>query len=67
MLVPQIDKKKCTGCGLCVNVCARDGLAIADRVVVFIGSEDCTWCGMCEAVCQTGAINCPFDIILDES
>jgi MinD superfamily P-loop ATPase len=67
MLIPQIDIEKCTGCGLCVGVCQKNGLELNNQVVVFIGDGVCDWCGLCEAVCAAGAIGCPFDIILDES
>lgn len=66
MANPQIDMDKCNGCGLCTCVCPQAGLAMSRNKVAFIGGEKCTWCGMCEAVCASGAIGCPFDIILDE-
>jgi ferredoxin len=27
---------------------------------------ECDWCTDCEAVCLTGAISCPFEIILQK-
>jgi ferredoxin len=27
---------------------------------------ECDWCTDCEAVCSTGAISCPFEIIIQE-
>ena len=67
MLTPQIAPEKCTGCGLCVEVCHYSGLELRNEVVIFIDGGACNWCGLCEAVCAAGAISCPFDIILDES
>jgi ferredoxin len=64
--IPQINSAKCNGCGLCVSVCEQCGLVIRNTVVEFVGGDKCTWCGMCEAVCPSGAINCPFVIVLDE-
>ena len=67
MLIPRIDAEKCNGCGLCVGVCQNDGLVIQGKIVVFIGGDGCSWCGICEAVCPEEAIDCPFEIVLDES
>jgi ferredoxin len=67
VLIPHINTEKCSGCGFCVEVCQFNGLQVHDEVVIFIGGDACTWCGLCEQVCPTGAISCPFEIILDES
>ena len=64
--MPIIDSRKCDGCGLCVSVCSFNVLAVVDNVVTVIGTEVCDWCTLCEAVCPTGAISCPFEIILEE-
>ena len=64
--VPVIDITKCNGCGLCVNVCTYNALILVDQVVTLIEIEgqECDWCAHCEAVCTTGAITCPFEIII---
>jgi len=64
--VPVIDITKCNGCGLCVNVCTYNALILVDQVVTLIEIEgqECDWCANCEAVCVTGAITCPFEIII---
>ena len=61
---PQIDIMKCDGCGLCVSVCRQHGLVIINGVIAFVETIECDWCTQCEAVCTTGAISCPFDIVL---
>jgi ferredoxin len=55
----SIDIEKCTGCGLCVEVCSDaifeliDGKAVATRKdSVF----DCIGCGQCMAICPEDAI-----------
>jgi MinD superfamily P-loop ATPase len=67
--IPVIDTEKCTGCGLCVGVCACNALAIENGVVVYIKSvcPTCTrWCTNCEIACPVGAISCPFEIIIED-
>jgi ferredoxin len=63
---PQIDTTKCNGCGLCVSVCEKNGLKITERVAIFIGGQNCNCCGYCEAVCDSGAIGCPYEIVIEE-
>lgn len=65
--MPVIEPQKCDGCGLCVSVCRCNALAIVNNVITIIKIVDCDWCTDCEAVCLTGAISCPFEIIIEES
>jgi ferredoxin len=64
--MPVIDPKRCNGCGLCVGVCHLNALAIVNNVVTIIETVECDWCTDCESVCTTGAISCPFEIIIQE-
>ena len=51
----RIDPGKCTGCGLCVQVCpSRTISMVADKAVVT--GDDSMNCGHCAAVCPTEAI-----------
>ena len=61
---PQIEIEKCDGCGLCVGVCARHTLALVNNVATLAEGAECDWCTQCEAVCPTGAISCPFEIVV---
>ena len=65
--MPVIDPEKCDGCGLCVGVCHLNALAIVNNIIAIIETVECDWCTDCELVCITGAIRCPFEIILQES
>jgi ferredoxin len=36
------------------------------NLLMVVETEDCGWCLECEAVCPTGAIACPFEIVIEE-
>ncbi len=53
--VPEIDREKCTLCGLCAEVCAFNALLVGkDRVLVF--EQLCHGCGGCSYFCPEKAI-----------
>jgi MinD superfamily P-loop ATPase len=64
--MPVIEKEKCDGCGLCVSVCTCEALVLVGNVISIIETEACGWCLQCEIVCPTGAITCPFEIVIEE-
>ena len=54
--VPEIDKGRCNGCGLCARICQYSALAcIKGKVLTF--PELCHGCGGCVRVCPQGAIH----------
>ena len=63
--MPVVDQEKCNGCGLCISVCYCNALRLAGNVVTIVETEECGWCTECEAVCPTGAITCPFEIVVE--
>ncbi len=50
-----IDPDRCTGCGLCLEVCPSDTLSLIDGIAVVTGETSLS-CGHCMAVCPTDAI-----------
>ena len=64
--MPVINPEKCNGCGLCISVCTCKALVMVEKVVTVIETEGCGWCLECEVVCPTGAIACPFEIVIEE-
>ena len=63
--MPVLDLEKCNCCGLCVSVCYCNALVVINEVLTIVETEECGWCTECEAVCPTGAITCPFDIVIE--
>ena len=58
-----IDKEKCKGCMLCINVCPQKILAKAKDVnskgleyVKVVDPEKCTGCGLCYTMCPDSVI-----------
>ncbi len=54
-ITTKIDSGRCTGCGLCVQVCPARTLSLQNDKAVVTGDRSLN-CGHCEAVCPTGAI-----------
>ena len=50
----KIDENRCTGCGICVQVCPVEAITV-ERVAT-INPETCTGCGSCVAECPNEAI-----------
>lgn len=53
-----IDKGKCTGCGVCVTICAYRAIVLLAETAEYV-LEDCFLCGQCQAVCPANAIQIP--------
>ena len=51
-----VDKEKCTGCGLCVEVCSVEAISLGPQEELEIETEKCLECGACENECPNDAI-----------
>lgn len=51
----KVDKEKCTGCELCVEVCPVDAITMENEKAV-VDEEECTDCGQCVEECPNDAI-----------
>jgi len=66
-----LNKNKCTGCGVCMEICPREAIQVtrslklegekAKSPTVFISEEKCHYCGMCEVVCVFCALKTKID------
>nr|MBC7245552.1 hypothetical protein [Chloroflexota bacterium] len=73
--VPQVNEALCTRCGLCVEACACPAIELGEQGPIFHCTEvSCPLCAegiecgcFCEEVCPTGAIQCMYEIVLDDS
>jgi ferredoxin len=61
LILPLIDRKKCTLCGDCVDTCKTQALAIHNDHVIFIEPNLCNYCADCEGVCPQGAIRVEYE------
>ena len=67
----RIDKKKCTGCGVCMEICPREAIQVTRTIkadgnkakppTVKISKEKCHYCGICESICPFGALHIKID------
>jgi ferredoxin len=51
-----VDENKCTGCGMCIEVCPHNVFKIKNKIATIIDRESCMECGACKK-------NCPFSAI----
>lgn len=49
----------CKSCEVCVAICPRDALTMADDYPKLTYPERCTECGLCEVLCPDFAITVP--------
>ncbi len=56
----KTEKKKCTGCGVCANICPRDAIEMMPDEKGFayskIITDKCIECGLCQEVCPEGRV-----------
>jgi MinD superfamily P-loop ATPase len=62
LILPVIDRKKCTLCRDCIDACGLHALAIQNERVIFIEPDLCNYCADCEGVCAQGAIRVEYEI-----
>jgi ferredoxin len=53
----QLDEDKCTGCGICIDVCPHGVLEMNMKKVRIIDRDACMECGACAKNCSFSAIS----------
>ena len=59
----EVNTQLCKGCYLCMDVCVKEALTVADKrnamgayPVESAGNGECTGCGLCALICPDAAI-----------
>ena len=56
-MIEHVLADRCTGCGICVDVCPADVLDLSPQGVAVIARQDvCQTCFMCELYCRADAL-----------
>ena len=55
-LSPKVKRKKCIGCGECVDHCAQKAISLSEEKAS-IDPQKCVGCGECILICPNGAID----------
>ena len=53
----QLDENKCTGCGMCLEVCPHEVFTSNSTHAVIQNRDACMECGACSLNCPFGAIS----------
>jgi ferredoxin len=53
----RLDPQKCTGCGVCIEVCPRAVVTIKVRKAAITDLDACIECGACQRNCAFGALS----------
>ncbi|MFC1909971.1 FAD-dependent oxidoreductase [Chloroflexota bacterium] len=55
--ISVVNKRKCTGCGLCVQVCPFDAISLDSKEMIAVVNDAlCKGCGVCASSCRSGAV-----------
>jgi len=52
-----LDTEKCTGCGMCLEVCPHGVFELRDKKAAITDRDLCMECGACEQNCAFGALS----------
>lgn len=53
----KLDEEKCTGCGMCLDVCPHKVFKMNSSHVVIQNRDACMECGACSRNCPFGAVS----------
>ena len=55
-MAANIDVKKCTGCGACIEICPTKALGLKNDKAI-VEQNTCIDCGLCEDECPVEALS----------
>ena len=53
----RLDREKCTGCGVCLQVCPHGVFRLSGRKAEITDADLCMECGACRLNCAFGALD----------
>ncbi len=53
----ELDAEKCTGCGVCTEVCPHGVFVVEDGQARIVDRDACIECGACALNCPEGALS----------
>lgn len=53
----ELNEKKCTGCGMCLDVCPHNVFQMNGKSAHIIDHDACMECGACSQNCPAGALS----------
>jgi len=56
ILSVEIDRDRCTGCGICVDICPLDCFRLDEDDKAFMKYDECWYCGSCTLECPENAM-----------
>ncbi|MEW6663724.1 MAG: 4Fe-4S binding protein [Thermodesulfobacteriota bacterium] len=56
-LVSSVTRKRCSGCGLCEQICPYQAIALGEEHVAVVNQALCKGCGVCVSSCRSGALD----------
>lgn len=62
-VIPIINPARCSGCGVCVDLCPTHAVDLIGGRAMITRPDDCTFCEVCESYCPEGAIGRPFTVV----
>jgi len=55
--IPTVDEDKCTGCGICIDICPVNAISLQEDGIAIIDKNTCTNCRICVEKCPVNAIS----------
>lgn len=68
----KMDQNKCSGCGLCIDVCPQQVFVIKNKLSTIVDRDACMECGACSRNCPKQAISvragvgCAYAVLMDK-